>query len=121
MAGPLARFGEHAPRDPSARLRGDSTVGCARRAEAQPFGDDAVDDAFLLRERDHVDIGDELVRLEQVLERLMRAGDREAADRDVAPLEIEVQILDLDLGAQQLRADLLRLAPRDRVGEEPPQ
>src|SRR6266436_6614029 len=51
LAGPLARFGEHAPRDPIARLRGDSTVGCARRAEAQPFGDDAVDDEFLLRDR----------------------------------------------------------------------
>ena len=50
----------------------------------------------------------------------MRARDGEPADQDFAVGQIEMQVLNLDLGADHLSSDFLGLAPRDRVGEQPP-
>ena len=51
----------------------------------------------------------------------MRARDGQPADQDFAVSQVEVQILNLDFGTEHLGSDFLRLAPRDRVGEQPPQ
>ena len=106
---------------PLPRFRRDAAVGLARSPEAESVGGDAVDDEFLFRERHEVDIRDQLVRLEQVAQRLVRACNREALDQDFAVSQIEMEPLDLDFRPEQLRADLLRFPPRDRIGEHPPQ
>ncbi len=121
LAGPFPRLGEHAARDPVARCRGHAAVRLARRAEAQAVRRDAVDDELFLRERHHVEIGDELVRLQEILEGLVGTRDREAAHEHLAVRDVEMEVLDLDPRAQHLRADLLRLVPGDGVGEQPPE
>ena len=121
MAGPVARLGEYATRDTVARCRGRAAVRRARRAEAEPVRRDAIDDEFLFGERHDIDVRDQFVRLQEVLECLVRAGDREATDQDFPVAQVEMEPLDLDLCAQDLRAHLLRFPPCDRVGEQPPQ
>ncbi len=121
LAGPFARLGEHAARDAVARLRGDAAVRRTRRSKAEPVGRDAIDDELLFGERHDIDVRDQFVRLHEVLERLVRTGDREAADQDFPVPQVEMELLDLDLRAKDLRAHLLRFTPCDGVGEQPPQ
>ena len=123
LAGPLARLGHHSAGDAVTTRRScrDAPVGLARRAEAQPVRGEAVDDELLFGERHDVEIRDQLVGLQEVAEGFMRAGDGQAPDHDFAVRQIEMEVSDLDLRADHLRADLLRCVPGDRIGKKDPQ
>ena len=121
LARPLLRLGVDSTGDAGARLRCHAAIGLTRRAESQSVRRDAIDDDLLLGERHDVDIGNDLIRLHQILERVVWARDREPVHPDLPVGEIEMQILNLDPGAEHLRADFLRLVKRDAVGKDPPE
>ena len=114
------RFGKDATRNPVTRRCRHATVRLARCPKPEAVRRDAVDDELLFGERHDVHVRDQLIRLEQVAERLVRARDGQPADQDFAVSQVQVQILNLDFGTEHLGPDFLRLAPRDRVGEQPP-
>jgi hypothetical protein len=95
----------------------------ARRAggaEAQSRRGQPVDHHFLLEQRREIQIGDQLVRLEQVLERVERARRHEARDRDVAAQRRDVEGAHGHSGAQHRGPAPFQRQSAHPIGEQHP-